>query len=405
MRYCVDGWPDRNQLQGPVKHYWHERAALCIHNELLLRGSRLVIPSNMRNDVLEKVHEGHQGVVKCRERACQTVWWPGLSCQIRELVLKCRECIKERVNPKEPLMPTKLPDRPWQKLGADLFMLREKTYLLVVDYFSRYIEIAQLSPTRSMDVNVHLKSIFARHGIPETFISDNGPQFSGHEMKTFATDYCFEHLTSSPKYPQSNGEAERAVQTLKKANDPYKALLAYRATPLSNGYSPAELLMGRRLRTTLPILPERLQPALPDLPVLQQTEREKRWAGAKCFNSRHRARDLGKLSPGENENAVWHRGGARVSELAGSRSAEQTIWTADASGARGQSSWGTGLRHGGLGPRHGVDSVLVDWDPATGRTRTGPPLLRALGCGNTGVSIATFSPRRPSAAGEEEVFP
>ncbi|XP_062399854.1 uncharacterized protein K02A2.6-like [Sardina pilchardus] len=306
MRYCVDGWPDRNQLQGPVKHYWHERAALSIHNGLLLRGSRLVIPADMRNDVLDRVHEGHQGVVKCRERASQTVWWPGLSSQIRELVLNCRECIKERVNPKEPLMPTKLPDRPWQKLGADLFMLREKTYLLVVDYFSRYIEIAQLSPTRSVDVIVHLKSMFARHGIPETFISDNGPQFSGHEMKAFATDYCFEHLTSSPKYPQSNGEAERAVQTvknlLKKASDPYRALLAYRATPLSNGYSPAELLMGRRLRTTLPILPERLQPALPDLHGLQQTEREKRWAGATCFNSRHRARDLGKLSPGDN---VW----------------------------------------------------------------------------------------------------
>uniref|UniRef100_A0A3Q2U3D0 Integrase catalytic domain-containing protein n=1 Tax=Fundulus heteroclitus TaxID=8078 RepID=A0A3Q2U3D0_FUNHE len=166
--------------------------------------------------------------------------------------------------------------------------------------------IAQLRPTRSMDVIVHLKSMFARHGIPETIISDNGPQFRGQEMKAFATDYCFEHITSSPKYPKSNSEAERAFQTVKnlfkKASDPYRALLAYRATPLSNGYSPAELLMGRRLRTTLPILPERLQPVLPDLQVLRQTERKKRWADAKCFNSRNRARDLGKLSPGDN---VW----------------------------------------------------------------------------------------------------
>lgn len=325
MRYCVEGWPDRNQLQGPVKHYWHERAALSVHNGLLLRGSRLVIPANMRDDVLEKIHEGHQGVVKCRERASQTVWWPGLSNQIRELVLKCRECIKERVNPKEPLMPTILPDRPWQKLGADLFSLKEKTYLLVVDYFSRYVEIAQLSPTRSMDVIVHLKSMFARHGIPETLVSDNGPQFSAHEMKAFATDYCFEHITSSPKYPQSNDEAERAVQTvkllLKKTRDPYRALLAYRATPLSNGYSPAELLMGRRLRTTLPILPERLRPALPDLQVLQQKEREKRWAGAKCFNSRHRARDRGKLSPGDN---IWISDAAEEGKVTSVHSSPQS---------------------------------------------------------------------------------
>lgn len=164
-----------------------------------------------------------------------------------------------------------------------------KTYLLVVDYFSRYVEIAQLSPTRSANVIVHLKSMFARHNIPETL--NSGPQFSGHEMKAFASDYCFEHVTSSPKYPQSNGEAERAVQTvknlLKKACDPYCALLTYRPTPLSNGYSPAELLMGRRLRTTLPILPERLQPAPPDLRDLQQKERDKRRADAQHYNSRH----------------------------------------------------------------------------------------------------------------------
>ena len=108
IRYCAEGWPDRNRLQGPVKHYWHERAVLSVHNGLLLRGTRLVIPANMRNDVLEKIHEGHQGVVKCRERANQTVWWPGLSSQINELVLKCRECIKERVNAIEPLMPTRI---------------------------------------------------------------------------------------------------------------------------------------------------------------------------------------------------------------------------------------------------------------------------------------------------------
>ncbi|KAI3375322.1 hypothetical protein L3Q82_021813 [Scortum barcoo] len=88
---------------------------------------------------------------------------------------------------------------------------------------------SQLSPTRSTDVIIHLKSMFARHSIPETLISDNGPQFSGHNIKEFAADYGSEHLTSSPKFPQSNGEAEHTVQTtknlLKKARDPYRALL------------------------------------------------------------------------------------------------------------------------------------------------------------------------------------
>ncbi|KAG1924658.1 protein NYNRIN-like [Pimephales promelas] len=185
-------------------------------------------------------------------------------------------------------------------------MLKGKTYLLVVDYFSRYVEIELLSPTRSTDVVVYLKSIFSRHGICKVLRSDNGPQFFGSHFKAFAAEYGFVHVTSSPKFPQSNGEAERAVQTMKnlltKASDPYLALLAYRATPLQNGYSPAELLMGRHLRTTVPALPALLTPVLPDYNALEAKEREKRRNDAKYFNKRHGARNLEPLVPGED---VW----------------------------------------------------------------------------------------------------
>uniref|UniRef100_A0A3Q1EST4 Integrase catalytic domain-containing protein n=1 Tax=Acanthochromis polyacanthus TaxID=80966 RepID=A0A3Q1EST4_9TELE len=163
-----------------------------------------------------------------------------------------------------------------------------------------------LSPTRSANVIVHLKSVFARHGIPEILITDNGPQFACQEMKDFANEYCFEHVTSSPKYPQSNGEAERTVQTvknlLKKASDPYKALLAYRTTAVANGYSPAQLLMGSRLRTTLPVLPEALQPCVPDLQRLRHMEKERRMRQRECFNKIHGTRNLDKLLPGQS---VW----------------------------------------------------------------------------------------------------
>jgi len=216
MKYCTDSWPDKSQLQGELRHYWPERTVLTVHDGLLLRGTRLVIPSALQGDVLQRLHEGHLGVTKCRGRAKQTVWWPGLSRQLNDMVLKCRICIQERRNVKEPLMLTEMPDRPWQTVGADLFMLKGKTYLLVVDYFSRYVEIELLSPTRSTDVVVHLKSIFSRHGICEVLRSDNGPQFSGSHFKAFAAEYGFVHVTSSPKFPQSNGEAERAVQTIKK---------------------------------------------------------------------------------------------------------------------------------------------------------------------------------------------
>lgn len=65
IKYCQEGWPDRNRLDVLVRPYWVDRAVLSVHDGLLLRGTRLIIPSTMRNSVLEKIHEGHQGVVKC----------------------------------------------------------------------------------------------------------------------------------------------------------------------------------------------------------------------------------------------------------------------------------------------------------------------------------------------------
>ena len=85
---------------------------------------------------------------------------------------------------------------------------------------------------------------------------DNGLQYSADFFKEFATQYSFTHTTSSPQFPQVNRAAERAMRTIKdplnKSDDPYLAILIYRLTPLENGYSPAELLMGRKLRTTIP---------------------------------------------------------------------------------------------------------------------------------------------------------
>lgn len=109
--------------------------------------------------------------------------------------------------------------------------------------------------------------MFSRHRIPDQLISDNGPQFSANAFAKFVEEYGFTHITTSPRYPQANSEVERAFQTvkhlLKRAADPYKALMAYRVTPLESGISPAELLMGRRIHTRLPTLPSQLDPKWP----------------------------------------------------------------------------------------------------------------------------------------------
>ena len=115
------------------------------------------------------------------------------------------------------------------------FVLNGVSYLLIVDYFSRFPEIIKMKTTTSASIIEALKTIFSRHGIPETLISDNGPQYASQEFTNIARSYNFCHVMSSPHFPQSNGQAERTVRTIKKllkeSDDPHMALLTYRTTP------------------------------------------------------------------------------------------------------------------------------------------------------------------------------
>lgn len=323
--YCSGGWPDKFSIRREFQPYLPFSGELTVHNGLLLYGCRIVIPTSLRAEILTKLHEGHLGMTKCRARAKHSVWWPGLSGELTKLIESCDTCARERVNFKETLLPTEFPSRPWSTVGADLFQLDNKHYLVVVDYFSRYFEVAKLTSTSSEGVVEHFKSIFARHGIPEVVRSDNGPQFASEPFRKFARDWNFSHVTSSPRFPQSNGEAERAIRTikglLKKSSDPYLALMAYRAAPLANGYSPTELLMGRKIRTTVPVLPSQLNPACTDVEDLRKAEQRYKDKQRQDYNRRHRAHDMPCLQPGDH---VWvrdmHQRGTVVSQAETPRS-------------------------------------------------------------------------------------
>ena len=158
------------------------------------------------------------------------------------------------------MISTKFDDRPWKHLGSDLFFWKGHTYLLVVCYYSRFIELAKLRSLTAEEVITHLKSMFSRHGVCDIFTSDNGGCYSGQAMQKFMKEYGIKHITSSPRYPLENAEAERAVQTckrlLEKSDDPYIALMHYRAKLLSNGYSPSQLLYSRQIKTILPQNPD-----------------------------------------------------------------------------------------------------------------------------------------------------
>nr|XP_037280383.1 uncharacterized protein K02A2.6-like [Rhipicephalus microplus] len=172
----------------------------------------MVIPHSLRPAVLTLLHEGHQGINRTKALARESIWWPGISADITSLVTNCEQCASTRVNHAEPLVSTVLPGRPWELVGVDLFHLRSQTFVLVVDYHSRYPDVVTLRSATAQAVIDVLKSIFARHGIPREVRSDNGPPFSSREFAALAASYGFDHVTSSPHYAQSNGEAERMVR-------------------------------------------------------------------------------------------------------------------------------------------------------------------------------------------------
>lgn len=305
LQHIKTGWPEYiGNVPAAIREYFPIKNELSEFSGIVTRGSRMVIPDVLRQDTLERIHDGHQGLTKCRERANTAVWWPGISSEIKQKVQSCQVCrAMKPTQRKEPLISTPLPERSWKRIGVDLCEYNKHTYLVVSDYFSRFLEILHLPTTTASQVITKLKTVFARFGCPNEVVSDNGPQFSCQDFKDFAIDFDFMHVTSSPHNPQGNGHAERGVQIAKRIlqqKDPLLALMSDRSTPCATtGVSPAELLMGRKIRTTLPTLEANLQPRWPDLKVIRSKDTDEKQKQAFYFNQRHGARPLPSLKPGD----------------------------------------------------------------------------------------------------------
>jgi len=300
--YIVEGWPESVSL--PMVPYEQVRAELSTTDGLILRGNRIVVPQILQREMIERIHEGHQGKAKCRERANDAVWWPGIGRDITNRVESCQECMRNKpAQQKEPLKPTPLPGRPWEKLGCDLAEYQRKQYLITYDYYSRWIDIKLLHSTTATAVISKLKDLFSNQGIPDVVQTDNGPQFSGTEFEEFAGHYGFRHATSSPYMSQANGGVERAVGIAKKIlaqKNPELALLNYRSTPHSAiEISPAEALMGRKLRTRLPVHAASLKPQQQNHEKIEKSDAKAKENYKRHYDNRHGAKPLSNLSPGQ----------------------------------------------------------------------------------------------------------
>lgn len=249
----------------------------CFHENLLLRGTKIVVPKELRTNILALGHEGHPGVESMKRSLRSKVWWPKIDTDIAEFVKSCHECNLVTVaNTTEPLKMRTFPTAPWTDIAIDFCgPMPNNIYLLVViDYYSRFKEVILMEKITSNDTIEQLRKLFSLLGLPQTITADNGRQLVSQEFKKFCAEHGIKLYTTPPYWPQANGLVERQNNSLMKrlrisaitrGNDWKKDLqtylLMYRNTPHpTTGVSPAELLFGRKTRTKVPSLSDQITP-------------------------------------------------------------------------------------------------------------------------------------------------
>ncbi|GFX52844.1 uncharacterized protein K02A2.6 [Trichonephila clavipes] len=173
VKYIKEGWPKSyKNVDNSIKTYYKIKNNIYIQEGLLFSNEKLIVPYSLRKDMLQLIHEAHFGIEKCKKRAREIIYWPGMNSDIETLVSQCVIC--EKANSKEPLKPLTAPYRRFEKIGVDIMDLGNTSYLVVKDYYSKWIEIAAELVNKSADeVIIKLKTFFSRFGVPNIVVSDN----------------------------------------------------------------------------------------------------------------------------------------------------------------------------------------------------------------------------------------
>ena len=196
------GWPEkRAQCPAAVKPFWSVRSELSMVEDILLCGSRLVVPMSLRRETMEGIHDGHFGETKSVLRAKSAVYWPGWEDQVKNMVASCSVCQENRSrNPKLPLHPVRIPDYAFQMVSADLFEFGRVKYILLVDSYSKWPCVVPLKSTTSSALIEEMSRFFCDFGRPEELESDNGTQFSSAEFREYCASLNIKQVASSPEF-------------------------------------------------------------------------------------------------------------------------------------------------------------------------------------------------------------
>lgn len=270
LREIRDHMLDGQWHKTKYTEYLPVRNELSSIGHLVLRGTRIVVPTVLRGRVLQLAHEGHPGIVGMKQRLRSKVWWPGIDKAVENYCKSCHGCqLVGKATKPEPMVRTELPTMPWQHLALDLLgpLPSGESIVVLVDYYSRWFEIDIMKSTTSEKITEFLDKTFRTHGLPLSIQTDNGPQFVSDHFRLFMSENGIDHRRTTPFWPQANGEVERQNRSIMKRvkiacsegkdwkSDLNKYLVTYRCTPHSTtGVSPSKLLYGREIRTKLPDL-------------------------------------------------------------------------------------------------------------------------------------------------------
>lgn len=310
-----------SELASPFRVFETE---LCFVDKILLRGNRIVIPEKLRSRILDLAHEGHPGITKMKQRLRTKVWWPKIDAHAEAYVKQCHGCTMVSAPPPPvPVCRSKFPDKPWQHLAIDfLGPLPSNDYLLVVvDYYSRFIEIDVMRKIDSAETIKRLCVMFARFGNPISITADNGTQLVSEEFKGFCNENNILLISTIPWWPQENGEIERQNRSILKRliisqnqkrnwkQDLLTYLIMYRATPHSTTLkTPSEMMYGRTIRDKIPTF---------DQPMVMDDEMRDRDAQAKQKGKEYTdKRRNAKPSATVVGDTVWLKKMSRPNKLA-----------------------------------------------------------------------------------------
>ena len=268
LQYTKRGWP--SQEEDVMKPYCQCSEQITVEGDCLMWGYRVIIPSKHRSHILQELHRDHPGCSRMKSVARSFIWWPGLDKDIEELSKSCPSCQSIKNTPQPaPLHPWIWPTKPWQRIHIDFAgPFLDRHFLVVVDAHSKWPEVFEMPSTSTAKTIAVLRHLFAAYGLPEQVVSDNGPQFTAEEFKTFMKSNGVKHIRCAPYHPSSNGAAERFIQTFKRSMKASQKdgrtlshrladfLLTYRATTphATTGQSPSTLFLQRHLRTRLSLL-------------------------------------------------------------------------------------------------------------------------------------------------------